>query len=205
MREHLSSEPQPPSTVDDTVLVQGLRNGEEWAFEALVRVFGARLLATARRLVGNEEDARDVVQSAYLSAFRAIGEFQGAAQISTWLHRIVVNTALMRLRSRRRKPEESIEALLPAFKADGHFVDRLSSGALPADQLLEQQETRRIVRGAIEQLPEPYRAVLVLRDIEELSTKEVAELLDMTTSAVKVRLHRARQALLTLLRKEIFQ
>lgn len=205
MREHISSEPHPPSTLDDTVLVQGLKNGEEWAFEALVRVFGARMLATARRLVGNEEDARDVVQSAYLSAFRAIGEFQGSAQLSTWLHRIVVNTALMRLRSRRRKPEESIEALLPAFKADGHFVDRFSSEAMPADQLLERQETRRLVRGAIEQLPEPYRAVLVLRDIEELSTKEVAELLDITTSAVKVRLHRARQALFTLLRKEIFQ
>jgi RNA polymerase sigma-70 factor, ECF subfamily len=205
MPEHISSEPLPPSTVDDTVLVQGLKHGEEWAFEALVRVFGARMLATARRLVGNEEDARDVVQSAYLSAFRAIGEFKGSAQLSTWLHRIVVNTALMRLRSRRRKPEESIEALLPAFQAEGHFVDRFSSAAMPADQLLERRETRRIVRGAIERLPEPYRAVLVLRDIEELSTKEVAELLDITTSAVKVRLHRARQALLTLLRKEIFQ
>jgi RNA polymerase sigma-70 factor (ECF subfamily) len=205
MPEHISSEPLPPSTVDDTVLVQGLKHGEEWAFEALVRVFGARMLATARRLVGNEEDARDVGQSADLSAFRAIGEFKGSAQLSTWLHRIVVNTALMRLRSRRRKPEESIEALLPAFQAEGHFVDRFSSAAMPADQLLERRETRRIVRGAIERLPEPYRAVLVLRDIEELSTKEVAELLDITTSAVKVRLHRARQALLTLLRKEIFQ
>jgi RNA polymerase sigma-70 factor (ECF subfamily) len=205
MREHISSEPRPPSTLDDTVLVQGLKNGQEWAFEALVRVFGARLLATARRLVGNEEDARDVVQSAYLSAFRAIGEFHGSAQLSTWLHRIVVNTALMRLRSRRRKPEESIETLLPAFQADGHFVDRFSSATMPADQLLERQETRRMVRGAIEQLPESYRAVLVLRDIEELSTRDVAELLDITPSLVKVRLHRARQALFTLLRKGILQ
>ena len=205
MREPISSEPRPPSTVDDTVLVQGLKNGEEWAFEALVRVFGGRMLSTARRLVGNEEDARDVVQSAYLSAFRAIGQFEGSAQLSTWLHRIVVNTALMRLRSRRRKPEESIEPLLPAFKTDGHFVDRFSSSAIPADQLLERQETRRIVRRAINQLPEMYRTVLVLRDIEELSTKEVAEALEITPSAVKVRLHRARQGLFTLLRKELLQ
>ena len=203
MREHISSEPRPPSTVDDTVLVQGLKNGQEWAFEALVRVFGARMLSTARRLVGNEEDARDVVQSAYLSAFRAIGEFQGSAQLSTWLHRIVVNTALMRLRSRRRKPEESIEALLPVFQADGHFVERFSSWDVPADQLLEQQETRRQVRSAIDRLPDTYRTVLVLRDIEELSTQEVAEALDLTPSAVKVRLHRARQALLTLLRPHV--
>ena len=200
MREYLSSEPHPPSTVDDTVLVQGLKNGEEWAFEALVRAFGARMLSTARRLVGNEEDARDVVQSAYLSAFRAIAQFEGSAQLSTWLHRIVVNTALMRLRSRRRKPEESIEALLPAFQADGHFVERFSSWAVPADQVLEQKETRDLVRRAIDQLPETYRTVLVLRDIEELPTQEVAKMLDITTSAAKVRLHRARQALLTLLR-----
>ena len=161
------------------------------------------MLSTARRLVGTEEDARDVVQSAYLSAFRAIGEFQGSAQLSTWLHRIVVNTALMRLRSRRRKPEESIEALLPVFQADGHFVERFSSWDVPADQLLEQQETRRQVRSAIDRLPDTYRTVLVLRDIEELSTQEVAEALDITPSAVKVRLHRARQALLTLLRPHV--
>ena len=189
--------------VDEAALLQGLKKGEDWAFEALVRTFGARMLSVARRIVGNDEDARDVVQAAYLSAFRAIGAFEGSAQLSTWLHRIVVNTALMRLRSRRRKPEESIEALLPAFQADGHFVDRFSSDkSLAADQLLERKETRRIVRAAIEELPEAYRTVLILRDIEEMSTKEVADALEITTSAVKVRLHRARQALFTLLRRQ---
>ena len=187
--------------VDEAALLQGLKKGDDWASEALVRAFGARMLSVARRIVGNDEDARDVVQSAYLSAFRAIGTFEGSAQISTWLHRIVVNTALMRLRSRRRKPEESIEALLPAFKADGHFAERFASGSLTADQLLERKETRRIVRGAIEQLPDPYRTVLILRDIEEMSTQEVADALEITPSAVKVRLHRARQALFTLLRR----
>jgi RNA polymerase sigma-70 factor (ECF subfamily) len=188
--------------VDEGTLIQGLRQGEDWAFEAMIRTFGARMLSVARRIVGNDEDARDVVQSAYLSAFRAIGAFEGSAQLSTWLHRIVVNTALMRLRSRRRKPEESIDALLPAFKADGHFVERFSSDeSLAADRLLERKETRRIVRDAIEQLPEAYRTVLILRDIEEMPTKEVADALEMTTSAVKVRLHRARQALFTLLRR----
>jgi RNA polymerase sigma-70 factor (ECF subfamily) len=187
--------------VDEAALLQGLKHGEDWAFEALVRTFGARMLSVARRIVGNDEDARDVVQSAYLSAFRAIGAFEGSAQLSTWLHRIVVNTALMRLRSRRRKPEESIEALLPAFKADGHFVERFSPDSLAADRLLERKETRRIVRDAIDQLPEAYRTVLILRDIEEMSTKDVAAALEITASAVKVRLHRARQALFTLLRR----
>ena len=188
--------------VDEKALLAALRGGHEWAFETMIRVFGGRLLAVARRFTRNDEDARDVVQSAYLSAFRGLNEFEGACLLSTWLHRIVVNTALMQLRSRRRKPEDSIDVLLPAFQQDGHHVEQFSDWSAPADQLLERKQTRATVRACIEQLPENYRAVLMLRDIEELSTQEVAEILTMTPTAVKVRLHRARQALSTLLRKE---
>jgi len=188
--------------VDETALIIRLRSGDEQAFEAVVRTFGGRLLAVARRFVRNEEDAQDIVQSAYLSAFRGLEQFEGHSQLSTWLHRIVVNTALMRIRSRLRKPEESIDVLLPAFQEDGHHVQRFSEWSAPADQLLEQKETRATVRACIEQLPENYRTVLLLRDIEELSTQEVAETLTMTQTAVKVRLHRARQALSTLLRQQ---
>jgi len=188
--------------VDEKALLAALRGGHEWAFETMIRVFGGRLLAVARRFTRNDEDARDVVQSAYLSAFRGLNEFEGACLLSTWLHRIVVNTALMQLRSRRRKPEDSIDVLLPAFQQDGHHVEQFSDWSAPADQLLERKQTRATVRACIEQLPENYRAVLMLRDIEELSTQEVAEMLTMTPTAVKVRLHRARQALSTLLRKE---
>jgi RNA polymerase sigma-70 factor, ECF subfamily len=195
----------PVQVDDDTALIRGLKEGREWAFETLVRVYGARLLATARRLVGNEEDARDVVQSAYVNAFRAIGRFEGASQLSTWLHRIVVNTALMRLRSRRRQHEESIDAMLPQFMADGHHAERFTAWTAPADQLLERKETRQIVRRAIDELPDAYRTVLLMRDIEELSTQEVAAMLDITPAAVKVRLHRARQALFTLLRRRMLQ
>jgi RNA polymerase sigma-70 factor (ECF subfamily) len=187
--------------IDETALVAALKAGEEWAFELMVRTFGGRLLAVARRFVRNEEDARDVVQSAYLSAFRALEQFEGSAQLSTWLHRIVVNTALMRLRSRRRKPEESIEDLLPSFVEDGHHVEQFSDWAAPADVLIERSETRRTVRACVDQLPDNYRTVLLLRDIEERSTQEVAEILMTTPTAVKVRLHRARQALSTLLRR----
>lgn len=186
---------------DERGLVTGLRAGEDWAFETMVRLYGGRLLAVARRFTGNDEDAQDVLQSAYLSAFRAIGEFEGTCQLSTWLHRIVVNTALMKLRSRRRRPEESIDALLPAFQEDGHHVEQFSDWSAPADALLEQKQTRATVRECIQQLPENYRAVLLLRDIEERSTQDVAAALGMTPTAVKVRLHRARQALSTLLRK----
>jgi RNA polymerase sigma-70 factor (ECF subfamily) len=156
----------------------------------------------ARRFVRTEEDAQDVVQSAYLNAFRSIDRFEGSSQLSTWLHRIVVNTALMKLRSRRRRPEESIEDLLPAFQEDGHHVEQFSDWNIPADELLERREAQAAVRACIEQLPDNYRSVLLLRDIEELSTQEVAATLGMTPTAVKVRLHRARQALSTLLRRE---
>jgi len=199
---HFGGSSASAAVVDDRALVTALRAGHEWAFETMVRLYGGRLLAVARRFTRNDEDAQDVVQSAYLSAFRALNDFEGACQLSTWLHRIVVNTALMTLRSRRRKPEESIEVLLPAFQEDGHHVEQFSEWSTPADQLMERNETSATVRACIEQLPENYRAVLKLRDIEELSTQEVAEMLGMTPTAVKVRLHRARQALSTLLRRE---
>ena len=183
-------------------LVAALRRGDEWAFETMVRTYGGRLYAVARRICGNEEDARDALQSAYLSAFRSLAGFEGSCQLSTWLHRIVVNTALMRLRSKRRKPEESIESLLPAFQEDGHHLEQFSEWSMPADRLLEREDVRAVVRACIAQLPDRSRQVLMLRDIEERSTEEVAGMLALTPTAVKVRLHRARQALSTLLRRE---
>ena len=198
----VQSIPQPAAAVDEADLIRALRRGDEWAFEVMVRTYGGRLFAVARRICANDEDARDVLQSAYLSAFRSLAGFEGSCQLSTWLHRIVVNTALMRLRSQKRKPEDSIETLLPSFIEDGHHVEQFSEWSMPADRLLEQQHVRATVRECIAQLPENYRQVLMLRDIEELSTDEVARLMNMTTVAVKVRLHRARQALSTLLRRE---
>ena len=202
MHAQLDTAYAPTEFLDETSFVARLRSGDEEAFEAMVRTYGGRLLAVARRITRNDEDARDVVQTAYLSAFRALDQFEGACQLSTWLHRIVVNTALMKLRSQRRKPEESIEVLLPAFQDDGHHVEQFSDWCTPADRLLERKQTRAMVRACIQQLPDNYREVLILRDIEELSTQTVAGMLSMTPTAVKVRLHRARQALSTLLRKE---
>jgi len=188
--------------VDEALLVSRLRARDERAFEDLVRTFGGRLLSVARRFVRNDEDAQDILQSAYLSAFRALDQFEGHCQLSTWLHRIVVNTALMKLRSKKRRPEESIEDLLPSFQEDGHHVEQFADWNTPADLLIERTETRATVRACIDQLPDNYRAVLLLRDIEERSTQDVADALSITPTAVKVRLHRARQALATLLRKE---
>jgi RNA polymerase sigma-70 factor, ECF subfamily len=167
----------------------------EVEFEAIVREHGCRMLAVARRLLRNEEDARDAVQDAFLSAFKAHAQFEGKSQVSTWLHRIVLNCALMKLRQRKRKPEVAIESLLPAFLADGHAADPSVAWRAPEASPLEREETRAAVRAAIDRLPETSRNVILLRDIEGLDTEAVAELLGVTQNAVKIRLHRARQAL----------
>jgi RNA polymerase sigma-70 factor, ECF subfamily len=186
--------------VTEDALVARLRAGDEAAFELVVRREGGRLLAVARRFLRNEDDARDAVQEAFLSAFRSIATFAQGSRFSTWLHRILINVCLMKLRSTRRRAEGSIEDLLPKFAEDGHQIDHPTPGwEGSAEELLQRSETRVIVRRTIEQLPDTYRSVLLLRDIEELTTEEVARLLGVTENAVKIRLHRARQALRTLL------
>lgn len=184
---------------DEAGLITQLRAGDESAYEHVVRTYGGRLLAVTRRILGSDEDARDVVQDAFLNAFRSVNRFEGNSKLSTWLHRIAVNAALMKLRTRKRKPEQSIEALLPAFLDDGHHKERFQSWDEPVDQAMERAETRQLVRAQIDALPESYRTVLVLRDIEGLDTEETAKMLGLTVNATKIRLHRARQALRSLL------
>lgn len=186
---------------DESDLVVRLKRGEDEAFEVLVKTYGARLLSVARRLLRDEDAARDALQDGFLAAFRSFRSFKAESRLSTWLHRIVVNAALMKLRSRRRKPEESLEPLLPTFAEDGHHAQPIEPWRASPDPELqaERSELRTLLRDRIDRLPESYRAVLVLRDLEELDTAEVAELLSITEAAVKIRLHRARQALRALL------
>jgi RNA polymerase sigma-70 factor (ECF subfamily) len=188
----------------DRALLVRLREGDAAAFEELVRSAGPRLLAVTRRMLRNEEDARDAVQEAFLSAFRALAGFDGQCQLVTWLHRIAVNAALMRLRRRRRRPEASIEELLPDFDETGHHLSSIEPWRPEPLAELQREEVRGSVRAAIDQLPDSYRTVLLLRDIEEMSTEETAQVLGLSENAVKVRLHRARQALRAVL-DPIFQ
>jgi RNA polymerase sigma-70 factor (ECF subfamily) len=183
---------------DEAALVAGLRAGDGAAFEALVRACGGSLLATARRFLRHEEDARDVLQEALLAAFKAIQGFDGRARLSTWLHRITVNAALQKLRSRRRH-EQPIEPLLPQFVPDGHQANPAVEWPEPADTVLQRREMFALVHACIDRLPEAYRSVLLLRDIDELDTGETARLLGVNPGVVKTRLHRARQALRALL------
>ena len=188
-----------PAAAKDAELVARLRVGERRAFEEVVQRYSGRMLAVARRFLREPEDARDVVQDAFISAFRNFDSYHAEARLSTWLHRIVVNAALMRIRSRGRRPEESIEALLPKFGEDGHSVQPAHLWVETTHETVERGQRAALVRRCIDELPESYRTVLLLRDIEELDTAETAALLGTTENAVKIRLHRARQALRALL------
>ncbi len=184
---------------DEAAFLAALRAGDDRAYEELVRTHGGRMLAVSRRFLRSEDDARDAVQDAFLNAFRSIDHFEGNARLSTWLHRIVVNAALMKLRTRRRRPEHSIEELLPGFLEDGHLAEPASEWQKPPEDRVSRAEIRELVLAKIHELPEGHRNVLLLRDIEELDTRETAAALVVSPGAVKTRLHRARQALRTLL------
>jgi len=191
------------STTPEPILVMRLKAGDADAFEELVRTTGGRLLAVARRFLRDEEAARDAVQETFVSAFRAIQTFDGHSQLSTWLHRIVVNASLMRLRTRQRRGEQSLEPLLPTFTDEGQHAETVMSWTECPERALEQKQLRAIVREGIGELPDSYRAVLVMRDIEGLSTQEAADLLGISENALKLRLHRARQALGTIVRRRL--
>lgn len=184
-------------------LVARLRAGDEGAYEVLVRENAEHLLGTARRLLGSEAEAGDAVQETFLAAFKAMATFDGAAKLSTWLHRIAVNVCLMRLRSQRRRPEELLADLLPDFDDDGGWAEPSGVWGSPVEAQVYGAELRCLVRRCCEALPDGYRQVLMLRLVEGLDTEEVSARLGVTANAVKIRLHRARQALASLLREAL--
>jgi RNA polymerase sigma-70 factor (ECF subfamily) len=157
------------------------------------------MLAVARRLLRSEEDSADALQDAFLSAFRSLDNFEGNSTLGTWLHRIVVNVCLMRMRARSRSREVRIDETLPTFDETGHHSRPVRPWEGQALVQLTRDETRAHVRACIDRLPDPYRQILVLRDIEEFDTDATAQMLGINAGAVKTRLHRARQALRTLL------
>jgi RNA polymerase sigma-70 factor (ECF subfamily) len=183
----------------DIDLLRRLQAGEEQAYELLVRQCSGRMLAVAQRFLGSGDDSADAVQEAFCSAFQAIDRFEGTSTLATWLHRIVVNTCLMKLRSRSRQPTLLIDDLLPAFNEMGHHLQLVAPWSEQPSNRVERAEMQNQVRACIDRLPDDHRLVLLLRDIEELDTEQTAEVLGISVPAVKTRLHRARQALRSLL------
>lgn len=182
----------PPPPPEEGDLIRRLKAGEEPAFEELVRLHGPRMLAVARRFLPREADAEDALQDAFLSVFRAIARFEGGSRLSTWLHRVTVNAALMRIRSRSRRPETVVDEPVLQRARDPKGAALTTQ---PASEEVSRAELRECVRAGLARLPEEMRAVVRLRDIEGMDLREIAHVLDIGLSTVKTRLHRGRVAL----------
>jgi RNA polymerase sigma-70 factor (ECF subfamily) len=165
-------------------------------FEELVRNNIGWMLGLAGRILGDDDLAKDAVQLAFSKIHLNVDQFEGRSQPKTWMHRIVVNEALMILRKKKRANEQSIDHLLPSFDVRGMRVPDPHVTVETSETVLRSKQTVSIVRELILELPDPYRVVLQMRDIEEMTTTEVSNFLEAN---VKVRLHRARTALKSLL------
>ena len=183
----------------ELALVERLRGGDAAALEALMERHASRVYRVARGITRNEGDAEEVVQDVFLTLFRKIDRFEGRAALGTWIYRVATNAALIKRRGKRAEVEVALEDYLPTFKEDGHregdrtFLLADWSGT-PESELLSTETRALLVRG-IDELPDHYREVLILRDVEELSSEEVAGILGESVASVKSRLHRARMAL----------
>ncbi len=179
----------------DTELLEQLKAGDEKAFAAIIDRYSAQTYRIARTITGNPQDAEDVVQDVFLTVFRKIGSFEGRSAFSTWLYRITVNAAMMKVRGREVRAEEDLERWLPVFDAEGRHLQPVEDWSANPEKVLLQQERPEIVHQALGTLPAEYRVVVALRDLQGLSGEEVAEILGLSLAAVKSRLHRGRLAL----------
>jgi RNA polymerase sigma-70 factor (ECF subfamily) len=179
----------------DLELVALLQRGQKSAFREIVRRHQEKVYRLALRLTRDEARAQDAMQDAFLQVFRKISQFQEQSAFTTWLYRITVNAALMRMRSERRHQEASLEDASPRFSEAGEIAEPVDDWSTAIDDDAGNRELARYAAEAVDALPAAYRSVFLLRELEELSTEEVAEILELTVPTVKTRLHRARLAL----------
>jgi len=186
-------------TEADLQLVERVRTGDAAALETLMDRYASRIYRLAHGITRNEADAEEVVQDVFLTVFRKIHSFEGRAALGSWIYRVATNTALVKRRGKRAEIEVSLDSQLPSFLSDGHragdpaFI--LADWSRTPETDLLSRETREILHRAIDALPDRYRTVLVLRDVEGLSNEEVVEVVGESLAAVKSRLHRARMVL----------
>lgn len=180
------SKPSPATTaLPDRALVKMAKGHDFKAFDELVTRYETKVYNLAYRMLGSQEDAQDVLQETFISAFNALDDFKGESSFSTWIYRIATNACLMRLRA--RKPQIVSLDDQPSSLSEG-----ITDWSEDVGTLLEREELRKVLDDAIKSLPEVYRAVFVLRDVEGLSNYETAKVLKISIGAVKSRLHRAR-------------
>lgn len=194
---HLESDPVNPRPLGplkadkDLPLVERVKEGDHAAFTELVRRYEGKVYQLALRLTGNEMDANDVIQDVFLSVFLKIHTFRGHAAFSSWLYRITANAAFARLNQRKRHAAVSLDDVLPVVE-ESSTTNAGTEWSQEPDLALFNKETREALEKAIQALPDDFKTVVVLRDIQNLSNQEVADVLHLSIPAVKSRLHRAR-------------
>jgi RNA polymerase sigma-70 factor, ECF subfamily len=181
--------------LSDEEVVARVLAGETAMFEIVMRRHNQRLYRVARAILRNDNEAEDVMQDAYVRAYEHLDQFAGKAKFSTWLTRIAVHEALARQRRGNRYQESE-----PMSELEGDPMDRFASLAVNPEQQASNSEVRRLLEEAVEKLPDAYRTIFMLRDVEEMSTTDAADVLEISEENVKVRLHRAR----ALLRKSLY-
>ena len=191
------------SAARDMALLERIGTGDHAAFETLMRTYNGKLFRIARAILKHDGDAEDVLQDAYLEAYRHLDEFRGGSELSTWLTRIVVNQALMRLRKEKRRSSivpfrsgASTNAEAPEAQVPDNRSESPSAAAIRA-------ETRRILERRIDELPSSFRAVFIMREVEDMGVDEIAECLSISPATVRTRLFRARALLRAALARDI--
>ena len=174
----------------DLQLVAKFKKGDLDAFQEIVSRYETKAFNLAMGFTRNMEDAEEVLQDVFVTIYRKINGFQGKSAFSSWLYRITVNAAFMKLRKRKQNQTVSIEDLTPG--TESHWADKLEAVAPGSDTQAMNKQLKEVVYSAIQRLPEEYRVVFMLRDVDGLSNKEVGEILDLSIPAVKSRLHRSR-------------
>lgn len=192
-----------PSDVDDVELARRIAGADQDAFETLMRRYNGKLFRVARAILRDDQEAEDALQDAYLDAYRHIADFRGAAQLSTWLTRIVINQALMRLRRQKR------DRVVVPF-ADRHTAEPDRAEEDVADHRTEsptsatlRAELRRMLERRIDELPVAFRTVFVMREVEDMTVEATAECLSIPAATVRTRLFRARALLRESLSRDI--
>jgi RNA polymerase sigma-70 factor (ECF subfamily) len=189
----------PTQQITDQSLAERAAAGEHSAFREIMQRHNRKLYRVARGVLGGEAEVEDVLQDAYLLAFRHIRDFRGDSKLSTWLTRIVVNEAL----GRRRRRKETIELdRMDSMSELGQIIPFPPGDADP-EHMAARAEVRRLLEQAIDGLPYHFRIVFIMRDVEDISTEETAEHLGLRTETVKTRLHRARRLLRTTLQRQL--
>jgi RNA polymerase sigma-70 factor, ECF subfamily len=182
----------PVTDTEDVALVARAKAHDDAAFEELVRRHHSQVYRLALTMTKNPRDAEEVTQEAFLTLYRKIDSFRGESKFSSWLYRVTANAALMRMRKQRAQPAALLDDLLPQFYENGKIEKPSSDWSERADRQFENKELGNKINGAMAELPEKYRTILMLRDVEGLSIDDIAQTLGQSIPAVKSILHRSR-------------